>query len=144
MDLLLLISHYLMIASQCVSPFFFLLCFQETLCILLAIQNGCCCAVAWWQVTVSTLSSYTHRHVCICELKLHISPLRCRCRSGILHLWFLDPKNAAGGTSQYLCSNHGLSTSRPPCWSAPLFFISYHREGVIISPPSTSICSGDI
>ncbi|XP_024922003.1 uncharacterized protein LOC103396149 isoform X1 [Cynoglossus semilaevis] len=35
---------------------------------------------------------------------------RCRCRSGILHLWFLDPKNAAGGTSQYLCSNHGLST----------------------------------
>lgn len=129
MDLLLLISHYLMIASQCVSPFFFLLCFQETLCILLAIQNGCCCAVAWWQVTVSTLSSYTHRHVCICEVKLHISPLRCRCRSGILHLWFLDPKNAAGGTSQYLCSNHGLSTSRPPCWSAPLFFYILSQGG---------------
>lgn len=46
-------------------------------------------------------------------------PLRCRCRSGLLHLWFPHSEHSPRGARRYLCCHHGLSTSWPPCRSVP-------------------------
>lgn len=54
-------------------------------------------------------------------------PLRCRCRSGLLHLRFPDSEHSARGARRHLRSHHGLSTSRPACGSVSPPS-SYHRQ----------------
>ncbi len=131
-DLLFELCFTLQMHFGSLTLFLIFLCSQVTSCISLDIQSGCCYAVGLWQVTHTwnTQSTFCISMHVRCEGVTEgcCFPLRCRCRSGLLHLWFPDSEHSARGARRYLCSHHGLSTSWPPCRSVspPL---SYHREG---------------
>lgn len=51
-------------------------------------------------------------------------PFRCRCRSGLLHLWLPNPEHSARRARRYLCSHHGLSSGWPTHRSVSVFTLT--------------------